>query len=218
MHYIATVWIRCHSDCTTHLWEGVLRASKGQLCHCSAVTFFSCIPLLPVCASCLTLLLYIPTRYLWLASLHLSPWLRRGRQPCPHHCWVGVVLQPWSSLPPKHLHCHSRARDELQVLQHSDCPIQDIHQHGPAAYQSCSRCLWVVAQALQDVKKPVFLEGPAAVRAGFTRSKAEGKDPRQTARHNHLAEQFLYHCQIQMFKQQEMNPQNHEADTTLGFF
>lgn len=78
--------------------------------------------------------------------------------------------------------------------------------------------VWMVAQALQGVKKPLFLEGPSAIRAGFARSEAEGRDPRQTARHNQLAEQFLYHCQIHMFKQQEADPQNHEAAQPWDFF
>lgn len=185
MHYTATTWSRCHSDCTTHLWEGAQTPSwqRRPALSLQCNDFLLCPP-----PCCLCSLLDPPASH--VNQMHVTGFtpsvsmVLESTSPLPPQCWVGMVLQPWRSSSPKHLHCCSRARDELQLLQHSNCPTQDVHQHGPAACQSCSRCLslpvWMVAQVLQGMKKLLFLEGPAAVRAGFTRSKAEGKDPRQT--------------------------------------
>lgn len=136
MHYTAaTFW----------LYHRPLGGGTNPLCQQRLAPSLQCndFPLLYPSPCCLCSLLDPPAFH--VNQMHvtgftpsLSMVQERTLILAPHHCWVGTVLQPWSSFSPKHQHCHSRATDELQ---HANCPIQDVHQHGPTACQRCSRCL-----------------------------------------------------------------------------
>lgn len=123
MHYTATTWSRCHSDYTTHLWEG----AQTPLCQQRQSLSLQCNEffLLYLPPRCLCSLLDPPAPHVnqihvtgFTASLSMVQ--ERTLTPAPTllgRCGAAA----WNSSSPKHLHCHNRARDGLQVLQHSRC-------------------------------------------------------------------------------------------------
>ena len=139
--------------------------SQGCLHPRTGVTFHSCSPFLAACAPCSSLLLSTSARCMQLASLHLGLWLRRRPKSLSPHCCRGGMVLPSSSSPSTSTEKPEEGTS-LQVLEHCQCLVQDVHQHTPTACQSCSRHLCLFGQQLElcsVLKSPSFSRASSAM-------------------------------------------------------